>query len=327
MLKLIRDFLTLGSLATVAAVVGIGTSLYSAYNQHENSGGGGGGGGGAPGPTGGDVGTADNAWQQLLSQMMSGYGGQAGALEPYLMNAFQSGQIDTSALQGLMRGWGGTLANQSGTAYGRGNDIAGAGAQLWRTAQDPENALRDRTQQRIVDASRAGTSARGIGMSDEAAGIENQAVGNFNLDWNDRQLGRQAQGLSGYSNALNQAGQQSQLGNADLVGAQSMYSGATAAPFNFANLFSGALGQGIYGPAAGIMGQIDPYIGLGQSGQQNAFAQGQTNLNSLTTGLQQFGGSPGYSWLANYFSPNNPSNNNYGMPGGSGGYGEGYGPT
>lgn len=299
MLKLLRDYLNLGSLATVAAVVGIGSGLYSMYNTHENSGGGGGGGG--MGPTGSDVGSADAAWQALLKQMMSGYGDQAGALGPYLGEAFKNGQLDYGALASMMKGWGGTLSGEAGKFFGAGDELRGAGRQLWDAASDPQNALRDRTQQRIVDASRAGTSARGIGMSGESAGIENQAVGNFNIDWNSQLLDRMSKGLSGYSNAFNEAGRQSQAGGADLAGAQSMFAGAGALPFNLAQMFSSGMNSGIYGPAAGMMGQIDPYIGLGQSGQQNAFAQGQTGLNNFTTGLQQFGGSPGYSWLTNYF--------------------------
>jgi hypothetical protein len=246
-------------------------------------------------------GQADDMWQTLLTQMMGAEGGSADMLVPFLRDAFaNSGYGDLAT---LMRSWGGTLEGQAGTAYDRAQGLRAAGGQMWGTALDPENALHDRTQGRVTDASRVATSARGIGMSPQAAGMETDAVSNFNLDWNDRQLGREATGMQGLTSAYDSAGRYSQLGNADLAGAQSMYQGAGALPFNLASLFSGAMTNGVYGPASGIMGNLGSYMGLGQSGSNASFGQGQTNLNNLTTGLSQFSQSPGMGWLSNFFTP------------------------
>jgi len=304
MLKMLREYFTLGSLATVAAVVGIGSGIYSMTRSGGGGGGGGGGGAGLPGamtyvPQ--HQGQADDMWQTLLQQMMGAEGGQADMLMPFLRDAFtNSGYGDLAT---MMRGWGGDLAGQAGGARGAAGGLRAAGGQMWNTALDPENALHDRTQQRVTDASRAATSARGIGMSPQAGGMETDAVSNFNLDWNDRQLGRQATGMHGLTSAYDSAGRYDQLANADLVGAQSMYQGAGAMPFNLANLFSGAMTNCVYGPASGIMSNLGSYMGLGQAGSAANFNQGQTNLNNLTTGLSQFGQSPGYSWLSNFFTP------------------------
>jgi len=77
-----------------------------------------------------------------------------------------------------------------------------AGQNTYNTALDPQQQLQDRTQQRVVDASRAGSSARGLAMSPYSAGIENEAVKNFNIDWQNQQLNRQVAG----TNALVGAG-------------------------------------------------------------------------------------------------------------------------
>lgn len=297
---LLRSYFFLGSLATVAAVVGIAGGVSSLARSGGGGGGGGGGGSGLPGamtyvPQ--DQGGADSSWQQLLQQMTGAEGTQASTLTPFLQNAFaNSGYGD---LTGMMRGWGGTLAGQAGQAYGAGQNLMGAGGQLWSTALDPQNALHDALQQQTVDESRAATSARGIGMSAQSAGMESEALDNFNTNWQNQQLGRQLQGMQGLTSAYNASGQQSQLGNADLVGAQSMYQGAGALPFNLAQLYSGGMNSGVYQPAAGIQGQIGQYLGLGQSGSNSAFGQGQTGLNNFTTGLQQLGQQP---WLQNFFA-------------------------
>ena len=85
------------------------------------------------------------------------------------------------------------------------NALWNAGQNTYTAGLDPQNALRDRTQQRVVDASRAGTSARGIGMSPVAAGMENEAVRNFNIDWNAGQLDRMAKGTQAFTGAGNTA--------------------------------------------------------------------------------------------------------------------------
>lgn len=298
MFQLLRDYLNLGSVATVAAVVGIGTSLYSANQQYEH----GDDHGGGPAPSGGNVGTADDAWQQILQRMMQQYGSSSETLAPYLSDSFDSARGELPGIQERMRALANMFMGEGQGLFGAGHDLRGAGADIWTAARDPQNALHDRTQQRIVDASRAATSARGIGMSGESAGIENQAVGNFNIDWESGMLDRLLKGGQGMAGMFNEAGRNTQAGAGLMSGGVDLNTRATGLPFNLASLYSSGLGSAIYGPGSAIMGQIDPYIGLGQSGQQNAFTQGQVNMNNLTSGLTAFSQSPGYGWLSNFFS-------------------------
>src|SRR5258708_23118892 len=84
-------------------------------------------------------------------------------------------------------------------AYGAGGQLMGAGQQLlpWgqqimNTGFDPQQALYHRTQQQTQDQTRAGLEARGLDSSPYGAGVEGQTMANFNIDWQNQQLQRQA---------------------------------------------------------------------------------------------------------------------------------------
>lgn len=334
------------SLATVASVVGIGAGLNSFLG---GSGGGGSSGGGSNTsqyiPTG--QGGADQIWRQMLQSLSGGAGGAAGAINPQLLQAFkQMMGVDPSGMTGAAQQQGAytgnlaanedamhnILSNQAGVNMGAQQNLMGAGNQLFQTSLDPQNALRDKLQQQVTDASRAGTSARGIGMSGNAAGIESNDVGNFLMNWENQQLGRQSQGLQGMTGAYQQAGQQGQNVGANLTGAAglgTMAAGNIGAsgmdpylamlmgaqqPFNAANAYTGAQG-GVNNQYSGVMSQIMPYLNYGINSSNNAFGQQQTGLNNLATGLQQFGGQNPFGMLGSIYGGqnlgqyNNPSAN------------------
>lgn len=143
-----------------------------------------------------------------------------------------------------------------------------AGNQVWQTAQDPRNELYARTLQQTQDASRAATSARGIGMSPVAAGIENDATRNFNIDWQNAQLGRQVAGAGALGNAYAQgtgrqgaqAGQSAAGTNAVLTGMEQLFGGGANPGQSpdlswLGNIFGGGTpgqsgGSGSYDPTA-----------------------------------------------------------------------------
>jgi hypothetical protein len=56
---------------------------------------------------------------------------------------------------------------------------------------DPQSALFNRGQQRTMDRANAVNAMSGVGTSPYGAGTANTALTNFDLDWQDRQLGRQ----------------------------------------------------------------------------------------------------------------------------------------
>lgn len=124
------------------------------------------------------------------------------------------------------------VAGGLNTLFGGGSNqgdptaLFNAGNQVWQTAQDPRNELYARTLQQTQDASRAATSARGIGMSPVAAGIENDATRNFNIDWQNAQLGRQVAGAGALGNAYAQGtGRQTAQGNQSAAGTNAVLTG------------------------------------------------------------------------------------------------------
>lgn len=297
----IRRYLRLGFVSWIPAIIAIA----GAVSGGSGGGGGGGGGGGAGAATYVPTGqpTEDANWQSIMQGLMQTSGDQAGMLTPFLQSAFGNTNDLYTRLAGLMGQYGGALGSQGQSMFNAAGTLRGSGDQVYQMALDPENALRDRTQGRIVDASRASTSARGIGMGAEAAGLEDQAVSNFNIDWNDRALGRATEGLRGQVGAYDAAGRSS-LGGAQELGASAqMFQGAGALPFELANLFSGSMQNGVYNPQRDLLGNIQSYLGLGQSATSQAFGQNQTNLNNVTSGLGTIFGSDGWNTIANSFKP------------------------
>lgn len=274
-------------------------------------------------PTG--LGTADQGWQSTLQQLMQQIQGAGGQITPEIAQAFTALLgVDRSGIQPAGQAAGqqyGALAGQAGQAgsflNNMGQGVGQAGQQLWQTAQDPQNALRNQVQQQVVDASRAGTSARGIGMGGEAAGIENKAVNDFLLNWNNNQLQRQATGLSGYANASNQAGRDVAGGlAAGALGPEyttqsamaPFNAGVTAAgfPLQASQMYTGAMSP-LNQQYGSILSSIIPYLNSGQGATNQAFDQGQTGLANLTYGAGKLGNAFGSSggagdWLSNIFS-------------------------
>lgn len=317
------------SLAIVGSVVSIGAGLNSMGAFGGDGGGGGGGGGGSGGGVGGNTyvptgsGGADQSWQDMLKQMQGGINGQTAQLSPDLLAAYQNMMKQYGPLATQMQGFGNTLAGNATTAFGDAGTLKAGGDALFNMGMDPQKAMYNQYMQNTQDTSRAGTSMRGIGMGAESAGIENQAVNNFNNQWQDKQVARAAQGLQGQTGAYDAAGRMSQLGNADLTGSVTMNQGAAQLPFAAANAYSAGMNQGVYGPESGMMGQIIPYLYAGQGAAGQAFGQGQTNLNNITTGAGQIG-----NWLTSQFGGGGSlPGNGYTNPGGytDSGYPEGGG--
>jgi hypothetical protein len=275
------------------------------------------------------LGMADKNWQQQYGQLWDQMQQSNPQLAQQLQGAFQGGQGQQGQVQGAYQNLAGMtpqlmqmLLGQAGTAQGAQQGLMGAGNQLWNTAQDPQNALHDKYQQMVQDQSRAGTSARGIGMAPQAAGLENQAVSNFNMDWRARQLANETQGLQGMVGAYGQAGQQGNAVGQNLTGAMEMGSlgpqfmqQSAQWPFQLANMFGSGMQSNIYGPMLNAMQGAIPYMNQGQGGSANNFAAGQAGLSNFNTAFQD---------LAKLFQPQQGgggSPGSYGDPYAQGGYG------
>jgi hypothetical protein len=294
--------------------------------------GGGSGGGGSAftpySPTG--LGGADQMWQTMMTDLAANMIGPgtatqqvSGQLSPAYLQELatitgpygQAQQVAANQAGGYLGNMASQadafhniMANQAMQNYGAEGQLLGAGGQLWNTALDPQNALRDRLQQQVTDASRASTSARGIGMSPEAAGIENQDVSRFLQDWQNQQLQRQALGLQGMTGAFRGAGEQGQAGGANLTGSQAMsalapqllqqsasvpYQAQMAVPQNIigaSDQYISSQQQDQWQPFMNMMNMMIPYMNYGAGAQSNAFNAGQANLSNLVSGLGMLGG-------------------------------------
>ncbi|HEM7879073.1 TPA: hypothetical protein U2L31_005499 [Burkholderia contaminans] len=264
-------------------------------------------------PTG--LGSADTTWQNLLSRINSAYG--VNNLDQYGLNSLQTGvNANTQYAPGYQ-----TAANQAGLGYtnagnaltGLGNldlmtqgNLLNAGQNVYQMGLDPQSALYGRTLNNVQQQVNANNSMYGLGSSAAGAGVANQALSNFNIDWQNNQLSRAAQGLQAYTGAANTAGNYGQAGaNAltqapqyTLLGGSTPYNTAqtiAATPGNLANTYGSFLNQNVYGPAEGMMGSIIPYMNYGQGAQSVPFqaqAQGAGALGSMVSqGISGIGNS------------------------------------
>ena len=169
----------------------------------------------------------------------------------------------------------GTIDNGPALAYG---------SKIMDMALDPQNSLYNRTQQQVQEQQRASLAARGLNMSGVGAGIENQGMNNFNIDWQNNQLGRGVQGAGAYASlaglAQNIANQGFQ--NADLLGREQYQAPAPSIPY--AQPMPSAMG-GQGGMGSGYPGGVDPFANYqqaptGWSGAGGDFwAPGTANYN------------------------------------------------
>jgi hypothetical protein len=295
------------------------------------------GGGGSPtyAPTG--LSTVDTSWQDALKAQKGIADQTQTTLSPYYQQSLQQGQtinyspyLQSQRQAGQQYGAVGNLAQQQMSQYGQQAGIAGqqqqslygAGNQLYQTSLDPQNALYDRTQQQLTDQVRAGQAARGLGNSAVGGAEENQAMSNFNIDWQNQQLSRQLQGVQGLGQASAAGAQQGQLQGADqaaALGAGSQAAGyygqAGQVPLQaqqYAAAQPGAVAQqyqtqqqGLQGLYGNLSGQYSPYLNAGQGAQQfNYNANTAQNSANSQLGAQlgkSFGGSSAGQGVSDWF--------------------------
>lgn len=158
---------------------------------------------GAGGPGGG---------QQVGGQAGGGYptGGYAaptGAQAAIGSNPWSLAANSSAATAGQAAGaQAGANFGQAGNMRAGANTLQTGAGQVLNTAFDPQNALYNRTAQQLQDQVRVGEAARGITMSPYGAGVEGKAMSDFNIDWQNAQLGRQTAGLGAAGTATNSAG-------------------------------------------------------------------------------------------------------------------------
>lgn len=205
---------------------------------------------------------------------------------PQLMSATPYGYDPAQAVQ-----YGNQWAAQGPQMFDYAN-------QVMQTGFDPQNALYDRTQSRLQDQMRSSQGARGIQMSPHGAGLENQGMSDFNIDWENQQLQRQALASQAAAQLFGQGGQAIQGGVQ--LGQQ--------VPQNIA-MYANALqqlGTQAMAPQMWAGQQYGNLFGAGTGAQQgyyqNALKAHEVNENSSNSfwgGLGQLTGQLGSAALSN----------------------------
>lgn len=189
---------------------------------------------------------------------------------------------------------GGMATDAANSAAGGGQGLSAFGSQLLQYAPqiaqaafDPQNALYARTQQQLTDQVRAGEAARGIAMSPYGAGVENNALSNFNIDWQNNALNRANTGVGALSTLGGAAGNALSGGLNLGQGASSLYGTGSSLPYTTAN----TIGQNKIGALDSLSGAGNAantqsqqaisdwlnYLGQGNAANQTGIAQQAQN--------------------------------------------------
>ena len=197
---------------------------------------------------------SSNQYGDLASSVGGQVAGQnaAGAAPGvYNQGMAQAGQVAGSGYQQVAQGL-------------LGGEYAAAN-QLLQTAYDPQQNLYNQQYQQMLDQQNAINSMNGVSTSPYGAGVTGQAAQNFNNQWENQQLSREATGLAGYTSALQ--------------GGVSDYSGVMGTGVNSYN----ALASGAVNNYAGLTGaEANALSSLG--GTANSAYNTGSNLNTQGLG-------------------------------------------
>lgn len=81
-------------------------------------------------------------------------------------------------------------------------------SQIFAQGFDPQNEYYGRAAHDLTEQTRVALGDRGLAMSPYGAGVEGKVMGDFGIDWRDRQLGRQTQAAgaaSGLNDSINRS--------------------------------------------------------------------------------------------------------------------------
>lgn len=236
---------------------------------------------------------------QVLPQLQQAVGGVVN--NPYAAgaqdNANRVAQIGTGQVAPSQFAGSQALSNLAGFATPLAQSII-------QTGFDPQSALYSRSWQQNIDQTNAINAMNGVSGTPYGAGLMTQANQNFNIDWQNQQLGRQLSALGGYGSALGAATQgydaASNLGNTGLA----TMAQAGSQPYNTSigqsqnsmsaleRLISGT--SGALAPSLGLNSSLATYLGLGQSAtsiNDSATAQNNAQQQNFWSGMASlFGG-------------------------------------
>jgi hypothetical protein len=236
-----------------------------------------------------------------------------------LQNPYASGYQSAAGQAGGLYGQLSPLASgASGALYGAGNAALGAGQQILQAGFDPQRQLYSQVQNQNSQQNLAGLANLGVAATPYGAGVAGQENTNFNLDWQNNQLQREATAAQAYGglnttaqNDFSAGGQQGQLGaDAALMAGQLPYATSIGIDRNAL----GALGtqQGLESTAQlGAANYLQSSFGAQQQSWQDQMQQNQSMWGGIGSllglGVDAFGGggSSGGGWLQSLFGGGN----------------------
>ena len=233
-------------------------------------------------------GAADTMYQDIVRDMLAkigttGAGSPAGWAYPQGQRAygffdpFTEGTWGTGAANTALAG--ANAAADMGTAGAR--RLYGAGSDILTAGFDPQRELFRQTQQRLLDQSNVANAMAGLGGTPYGASVNANALGNFDINWENNLLDRMTK-AGGAANPL-------------LTGATSLYSTSSALPYTTGTTIGGnaidalsrltQLGNNQYLLPQQIIGNLKSYLGLGQQASDISGQLGQRGFDQTASGI------------------------------------------
>jgi hypothetical protein len=187
---------------------------------------------------------------------------------PYASQAQQGANVAGALGQQASLNAYGQGANLQGTGQGvinAGNSLVPYASAIMQTAFDPQQALYNQTLQQTTDQQQAANAMAGVSGSPYGAGVTNTALQNFNINWQNQQLGREATGASAAQGLIGTAGSTDNTG-AGIIGQGTALQGNAA---------------GAYGQASALPYQQAQTIGQNQQSAISNLFQGGSQAQSL----------------------------------------------
>jgi len=233
---------------------------------------------------------------------------QTGGLNDTLQSLLQQylPQMNTQTTANTAGGQAGATAAQAtipgatnvgmGSIQGAGNLQQGAG-QILQNSFDPQNALYAKLFQQNQDQGNVQNVMSGVGSSPYGAGVADQNNQNFNINWQNQQLGREATGLGAATSAYGAAQPLAQAGQGGVVeSAMLPYATTSAAAGANTTALNSGIGATTSAGQPGIQDLL-AYLGVGNQANQ-IYNQGQIGGTNATTNQQQ----QGWSQLSSLFN-------------------------
>jgi len=142
---------------------------------------------------------------------------------------------------------------------------------------DPQGALYDREFQKMQDQQNAINAMYGVSSSPYGAGVAGDQARNFNIDWQNNQLGRQLSALQGFGNY--QSGVTGNLTSLLGTGAQGYTGLSNAATGQYNDLMNSGTGR-----ANTLMNSSSAMMNQGVDNQRQGYATGFDIVNGANRG-------------------------------------------